>query len=134
MFSRRFFIGSCIAASASAGCSAVKRIVTSKPIAKIGVLSDVHLKVPGDEDTFLKALGYFRDNGADGVLVAGDITDTGKISELKRASDAWFKIFPDGRSPDGRKVEQLFILGNHDRWGWRGGLKEEQLNDPAILA
>ena len=134
MFSRRFFIGSCLAASASAGCSTVKRIVSSKPIAKIGVLSDIHLKVPGDEDTFLKALEYFRDNGADGVLVAGDISDTGKISELKRAADAWFKIFPDGKAPDGRKVEQLFILGNHDRWGWRGGLKEEQLNDPAILA
>ena len=134
MFSRRFFIGSCLAASASAGCSTVKRIVSSKPIAKIGVLSDIHLKVPGDEDTFLKALEYFRDNGADGVLVAGDISDTGKISELKRAADAWFKIFPNGKAPDGRKVEQLFILGNHDRWGWRGGLKEEQLNDPAILA
>ena len=36
---------------------------------KIGVLSDVHLKRPGDETTFLKALAYFRDHGADGVLI-----------------------------------------------------------------
>ena len=134
MISRRFFIGSCFAASASVGYGKLKAAVASKPIAKIGVLSDVHLKVPGDEDTFLKALEYFRDNGADGVLVAGDIADTGKISELKRAADAWFKIFPEGKAPDGRKVEQLFVLGNHDSLGWRGGLKGEQLNDPAVVA
>ena len=133
-FSRRFFIGSCLAAGASAGCSSFKGALSSKPIAKIGVLSDVHLKDPGDELHFVKALEYFRDNGADGVLVAGDIADTGRISQLKRAGDSWFKVFPDGKAPDGRKVEQLFVYGNHDRWGWTWGLNEEQKKDPAVIA
>ena len=104
-FSRRFFIGSCLAAGASAGCSSFKGALSSRPIAKIGVLSDVHLNVPGDENYFLKALEYFRDNGADGVLIAGDIADKGRISQLRRAGEAWFKVFPDGKAPDGRKVE-----------------------------
>ena len=133
-FSRRFFIGSCLAAGASAGCSSFKGALSSKPIAKIGVLSDVHLKDPGDEIHFVKALEYFRDNGADGVLVAGDIADTGRISQLKRAGDSWFKVFPGGKAPDGRKVEQLFVYGNHDRWGWTWGLNDEQKKDPAVIA
>ena len=133
-FSRRFFIGSCLAAGASAGCSSFKGSLSAKPIAKIGVLSDVHLKAPGDENHFLKALEYFRDNGADGVLVAGDIADTGRIGQLKRAADSWFKVFPDGKAPDGRKVEQLFVYGNHDRWGWTWGLNEEQRKNPAAIA
>ena len=133
-FSRRFFIGSCLAAGASAGCSSFKGALSSRPIAKIGVLSDVHLNVPGDENYFLKALEYFRDNGADGVLIAGDIADKGRISQLRRAGEAWFKVFPDGKAPDGRKVEQLFVYGNHDRWGWTWGLNEEQKKDPAVLA
>ena len=133
-FSRRFFIGSCLAAGASAGCSSFKGALSSRPIAKIGVLSDVHLNVPGDENYFLKALEYFRDNGADGVLIAGDIADKGRISQLRRAGEAWFKVFPDGKAPDGRKVEQLFVYGNHDRWGWTWGLNDEQKKDPAVLA
>ena len=86
---------------------------------KFGVLSDVHLKNPGDEATFLKALEYFRDNGADGVLIAGDIADTGRAAELKICADSWYRIFPGGKAPNGRPVEQLFVYGNHDMDGWR---------------
>ena len=84
---------------------------------KMGVLSDVHLHEEGDEDTLLKAFAYFRDHGADAVLIAGDIADNGKVSQLKRCADAWFKVFPNDRAPDGRRVERLFIYGNHDVWG-----------------
>ena len=133
-FSRRFFIGSCLAAGASAGCASFSGSLATKPIAKIGVLSDVHLKEPGDETYFVRALEYFRDKGADGVLVAGDIADTGRISQLRRAGDSWFKVFPDGKAPDGRKVEQLFVYGNHDRWGWKWGHEKEKKKDPSIVA
>jgi predicted phosphodiesterase len=81
------------------------------------VLSDVHLKTPGDEDTLVAAFTYFRDNGADGVIIAGDIADTGRISELKRCVDAFNLVFPGGKRPDGGKVEKLFVYGNHDLWG-----------------
>ena len=133
-FSRRFFIGSCIAAGASAGCSSFKGVLSSKPIAKIGVMSDVHLREPGDENYFIKALECFRDSGVDGVLVAGDIADNGRISQLKRAGDSWFKVFPGGKAPDGRKVEQLFVYGNHDRWAWKWGIDDEKKKDPDVIA
>ena len=88
---------------------------------KMGVLSDVHLQEPGDEDTLLKAFAYFRDHGADAVLIAGDIANTGKVEQLKRCADAWYKVFPNDAAPDGRHVEKLFIYGNHDIWGgWWG--------------
>ena len=132
-YSRKFFIGSCIAAGASAGCASFRGALSSRPIAKIGVVSDVHLREPGDEGSFIKAFEYFRDNGADGVMLAGDIADTGRIDQLRRAADSWFKVFPGGKAPDGRKVEQLFIYGNHDRWGWTSGLSREQMKDPAAL-
>lgn len=86
---------------------------------KIGVLSDVHLKNPGDETTFLNALAYFRGHGADGVLIAGDIADTGRAAQLKLCADCWYRTFPDGKAPDGRPVEQLFVYGNHDIDGWK---------------
>ena len=119
---RRWFIGGL---AAGFGAMRVPRVfaaqgAASRPGArlKIGVLSDVHIKKPGDEATFLKALAYFRDNGADGVLIAGDIADTGRAAQLKICADCWYKTFPDGKAPDGRPVEQLFVYGNHDIDGW----------------
>ena len=104
---RRWFIGGLTGLGATAG-----RGLFASPGAasrsgarlKIGVLSDVHLNKPGDETTFLKALAYFRDHGADGVLIAGDIADSGRAEQLKRCADCWYRTFPDGKAPDGRPV------------------------------
>lgn len=121
MVSRRWFIGGIAGAALSAPRLFAQAGAASASGAKMkfGVLSDVHLKKPGDEDTFLKALAYFRDNGVDGVLIAGDIADTGRAAQLKLCADCWYKIFPDGKAPDGRTVEQLFVYGNHDIDGWK---------------
>ena len=116
---RRWFIGG--AACALAGCrfgALVGDFGTVKPLARLGVLSDVHLNQPGDEEHLVKALGYFRDHGVDGVLIAGDIADTGRVDQLERFAATWFKVFPDDLAPDGRKVERLFVYGNHDILGW----------------
>ena len=93
-------------------------VVTSGALLKMGVISDIHLREPGDEGTFVKALEYFRDHGADSVLIAGDFADTGRIFQAKMLADAWFRVFPNDRAPDGRHVERLFIYGNHcvTRW------------------
>ena len=93
---------------------------------KMGVLSDIHIYREGDEATYLKALEYFRDNGAEAVLVAGDIADEGQYHQLKIFADAWFKVFPNDTAPDGRHVERLFIYGNHclGGWKWNKRLKE----------
>ena len=129
-FTRRWFIGGM---AAGIGTMAGSRLFAAPGAAakqgarlRIGVLSDVHLRNPGDEATFLKALAYFRDHGADGVLIAGDIADTGRAAELKICADSWFKTFPNGKAPNGRPVEQLFVYGNHDIDGWKWKSNEER--------
>lgn len=81
---------------------------------KIGVLSDIHVTRPGNADTFEKALVWFRENNVDGVLVTGDLGTKGTIEELEIVADTWRKVFPGDCAPDGRRVERLFLLGNHD--------------------
>ena len=95
--------------------------MASGALLKMGVLSDIHLKNPGDEATFLKALEYFRDRGAEAVLIAGDFADTGRISQARMLADAWSKVFPNDTAPDGRHVERLFVYGNHCVLGWTWG-------------
>ena len=105
-----------------------------KPNLVFGVLSDTHVRLAKGgggispeygTDTLETALEWFRDRDADAVVIAGDITDSGLRGELKAVADTWFKVFPDDQAPDGRKVERVFIFGNHDaagewfakRWG-----------------
>jgi len=88
---------------------------------KMGVISDVHIRcLPGRTALFRKALEWYRDQGVDAVMIAGDIADSGRVAELQLYADAWFSVFPDDRAPDGRRVERLFVLGNHcvDAWAW----------------
>ena len=107
------------------GFTAAGAALASGARLKMGVLSDVHLYKPGDEGTLLKALAYFRDHGADAVLIAGDIAHTGKVEQLKQCADAWYKVFPGDKAPDGRHVEKLFIYGNHDiQCGWMADKKK----------
>jgi len=120
-FTRRFFIGGVASLGALKMTSALGAAAAPGAKMKMGVLSDVHLNKMGDEDTFIRALEYFRDHGADAVLIAGDVADTGRISQMKRCADAWFKVFPNDKAPDGRHVERLFIYGNHCLVGWRWG-------------
>ena len=118
--SRRWFIGGAASFGALQGCRLLSGSSScgGRPNVTFGVLSDVHLENPGDEDTFLAALAYFHDQGVDGVMIAGDIANHGLYPQLKRAADGWFKVFPDGKARDGRPVAQLWVLGNHDVQGW----------------
>ena len=77
---------------------------------RLGVLSDTHIRDEKDGVALRKAFDCFRRQRVDGVVIAGDITDRGRLSELKIVSDAWFSVFPEGRGEDGKPVEQLFIL------------------------
>ena len=82
----------------------------------IGVLSDVHVgtsRAKMLEDTF----AFLRDAGVDGVIIAGDIANSGNSNELKSAGNAWDAVFPGNKAPDGRHVEKLFLYGNHDNFG-----------------
>ena len=128
--SRRMFLAN---AAAAAGAPAFAGVAKG-PNVSFGVLSDVHLERRGDEDTLIKALEYFRDNGADGVLIAGDIANTGRIEQIERAANCFWRVFPDGKAPDGRHVEQLWVYGNHDvcGWAWHKGKDEAYLKSTAI--
>ena len=115
--SRRSFLASA-AAFSLAGCrSAFFDPLAGTPRLKFGVLSDIHITVPESTVVFLNALRYFRDNGVDAVLIAGDMADHGLMPQLQNVADAWFKVFPNDRAPDGRKVARLFVYGNHDPEG-----------------
>ena len=97
---------------------------------KVGVLSDIHITVLGDEKagelnspanakTFIRALERFRDANVDAVLVSGDLSNDGFIEQLMAVGDAWRNVFPDG-APSPVK---LIIGGNHDWEGWKYGRK-----------
>ena len=95
---------------------------------RLGVISDPHLLWPGDENLLMNAFAYFRDNGADGVLLAGDFADWARYEQIKRLGACWDKVFPDNRAPDGRHVEKLFIYGNHcvTPWTWGTDFKGKE--------
>lgn len=124
-FSRRSFIGGAFSFGALAGCRAFTApagmFSGDGANLVLGVVSDIHvIKGPGnfgkcgDTVQFERALRWFDAQGADGVIVAGDMADSGLVEQLECVGEAWFRVFPGGRAADGRKVEQLFVYGNHD--------------------
>ena len=127
--SRRWFIGG-LASFGAFGGNSILRAEPGKYSGgaaklKFGVISDVHLRVnpkgPGlaegyDTETLERTLAWYRDNGVDAVAVVGDIADRGIVEEMEAFAATWFKVFPDDRAPDGRKVERIVLYGNHD-WG-----------------
>ena len=131
--SRRFFIGGAASFGAFGGC----RFFTAHdyrsggtPNMKFGVVSDIHItKVGADEKmsawgnnlTFRHTLEWFRNQGVDAVLIAGDMADNGMVEQLEAVAQAWYAVFPNDRYPDGRPVEKVFVYGNHDWEGWGYG-------------
>ena len=129
--SRRSFLGGALATGAFVGCRAFRApsglFAGGAPNLVLGVISDIHVdtgkgdfKKFGDTEQFEKTLRWFDAEGADGVVIAGDLADNGMVNQLECVGEAWFRVFPAGRSrTDGRKVEQLFVYGNHDLEGQR---------------
>lgn len=126
--SRRFFIGGAASFGALAGCRAFRAPVGALDagVARLtfGVISDVHVaegegdfKKFGDNRNLIDALTYFRAQGVDGVMLAGDMADNGMRNQLRQVGAAWRLVFPDNRTAEGKKVEKLFVYGNHDLEG-----------------
>lgn len=95
-----------------------------------GVFSDTHLRTNmtglGQARSFphkyvFAALRIFRKAGVDAVVHCGDMAHRGQILEMQFHADAWNKVFPNNKLPDGRPVERLFVTGNHDGEGWKYG-------------
>ena len=126
--SRRFFIGGASAFGALGAFGGARAFAAGpghsfgggKPKLAFGVLSDIHLRPPRENNSvamLVKALTWLRDKGVDGVVISGDIADHGTIRELQMFADAWWMVFPRDRAPDGRPVARLFVYGNHDMGG-----------------
>ncbi|MBO7721755.1 MAG: metallophosphatase family protein [Kiritimatiellae bacterium] len=126
--SRRGFLGTAGAFALIAGCRSAAEVFASRePRLKFGVASDIHCQYRAFCDDFENALVKFRAAGVDAVVIAGDLADTGSVRELKFVADCWDRVFPGGRGKDGRRVERMFVTGNHDHDGepmknsaWRG--------------
>ena len=142
MIERRDFIAGMLAgAGFASGCGMMAPFAGGGSARlKFGVVSDVHVRLAADgrsladgygTQTLERTFAYFRDCGVDAVMIAGDIADIGFVSELKAVADAWFKVFPGDRAPDGRKVERLFVFGNHDAYALKKG--GDVFKDPAEL-
>ena len=139
--SRRGFIGGIAAFGAWAGCrSGLFAPEGETPQLRFGVVSDVHVRLahgggslaPGyDTETLEQTFAYFRDCGVDAVMIAGDMADKGLVGELKAVADAWYRVFPGDRAPDGRRVERLFVFGNHDSFGLKNG--RSVFDDDAVV-
>ena len=85
---------------------------------RIGVLSDIHIPTMDVTQHFRKALKWFDERKADGVIIAGDLGFNGLIKEMKVVADVWNEVFPGDRRSDGEHIEKLFITGNHDVDGY----------------
>lgn len=111
----------------------------SLPGLKLGIASDLHIASDAlwQKDNPLckwqcagairRALRYFREKDVDAVVLCGDLADNGLTDELMCLSRAWYEIFPEDRLPSGKKVEKIFILGNHDWESWGGGKVRNQI-------
>ena len=145
---RRFFIGGAASFGALSGCrffSAPNGLYASgTPNLTFGVVSDIHIDHVGANEkmggwgnnlTFRHTLEWFRDQGVDAVMVVGDMADNGMVEQLEAVAQAWYAVFPDDRAPDGRKVEKLFVYGNHDYHGYLyGDHAEKRFPDAAERA
>ena len=116
---RRNFLGGALALGAA--YPVFGDVSSSRPKLLVGIVSDPHANSDPNNAYFRKALELFRAREVDAVAIPGDFGFVAKHGELLKSAKAWFDVFPDDRLPDGRKVERIFITGNHDEDGWRYG-------------
>ena len=96
---------------------------------RIGVLSDIHVTDDASTQILRQAFELFRAQKVDGVLIAGDIAERGRVDELVRVGRVWREVFA------GMAVEKLFVYGNHDAEGWTYQyLKSEIKSHPELYA
>ena len=106
---------------------AAGRVFASPPGMFVGVapklvfaaMSDIHVCHPKTgwnlgTEVFERALDWYRRQGVDAVVVAGDLAEHGLVEELEMVGDAWRKMLPGNMGLDGRHVEKVFVTGNHD--------------------
>ncbi len=91
-----------------------------------GIVSDTHIRRPrNDEGVYYfwqgltdkhlrNAFAYFKRENVDAVMHCGDWADRGSVKEIEAHKTAWDDIFTPNGTINGKKVETLFVTGNHD--------------------
>lgn len=83
-------------------------------VVKVGIVSDLQLAPEGGsavyDESFEKALEFFKSSGVDMLINAGDFTDLGNAESYEN-----YKRIYDGVY-GGEDIISLNILGNHDYW------------------
>ncbi len=117
----------------------------SCPNLTFGVISDTHLRTrrgastkPGGNwpNKYLRAaFQYFHGINVDAVAILGDMAHRGQVAELQYHANVWKEVFTDNKAKDGRKVEKLFVTGNHDIDGDKyGDFVAKKYPNPAVRA
>lgn len=126
---RREFIGG---AFALAGAAVLAKSTRGPAALKVGVLSDVHVSPPdmyGSQeaiDMFKKTLGFFKKEGVDAVVIAGDLTNDGMMREMRAFVDVWTDVFGGiGKGP-----ARIFTTGNHEKVIFTSTKRKGDLSNP----
>lgn len=131
---RRNFLGVLAGGAFLAGgsrLSAAERL--GKPDLTVGILSDIHLsneevrKSKSWTRIFVKTLKFYKNRGVDAVLIAGDLTNGGRMSEMRVVADAWKSVFGDSQTP-----VKVFVTGNHERVYYEKKKREGALSDSSV--
>ena len=97
-----------------------------KPNLVFGILSDTHLQSGWDGVTphggfpltyVTNAMKLFCKRDIDAFMHLGDAAHRGKNVEVQYHRDIFEKFFPRGKARDGRTVEKLLVVGNHELYG-----------------
>ena len=113
--SRRSFIQSVSSATLGAlagGCTA-RLPFEGTPDLRVGVASDVHVPIAGEERMRL-AFSLFDRQKVDAVMICGDLTHYGMVRELKQFHGIWQRAFPENKRSDGVTIVPLIVYGDHD--------------------
>lgn len=110
--------------SALAGCETiyeetVHAIDAARTVAKVGVLANLELEWAKSAGPFEKALRYFRQEGADAVLIVGDPTKDGASDQYRVFEAVVRKVYPEFGTADS-PVRLLVATNGYERFEVNG--------------
>ena len=112
-----------------AGSAAIGRVWGAEtPALTVGVLSDIHISDEAHRPSkstiaiYEKMLRFYREQGADAVILAGDFTNGGQMTEMRVSCEAWKRVFAGGPEP-----ARIFVTGNHEKVYFEQAVKKGQL-------
>ena len=115
MLSRRFFLRGLAAGAATLSArQLLAEALANEPLLRFGVMSDTHLELKDDPNGLGRIFRTLHDRNVDAVVISGDITERGLNTEVDFLMKIWNDAFPGNCAADGRKVEKVWVWGNHD--------------------